>query len=765
MGKLSPVTDPAILCLFLSGAVMAGVGAWLGVCTAGLAGRGLLESTLGWLLLALAWVAGAGVILGLAGVLGAFGFFGLHASTLLLLLAWRRKQLSGDGRQWRAWLAGWWRLVAGGSVDGRIAAGLLCGMLLLAVLAIRAEPVVFDALTYRLSRIGQWLQDGRVAHFATDDPRLNYMPVVPDLVIAWLLGATRAGFHLAPLGQLAGGGLVLGATFGLARLAGLRRLGSWGAVALLLGMANVAVQFTTIHSDLFTAGVFAAAYFLWHRALLRGEGSWVAGIGVGLAWGSKGTLFYLAPGAALWVGWLAWRHRRDWRTLRSTAGAAVFAFVVFAAPGLWRNLETYGGWFGPREAVVLHHGGSLSPVQRLHKLWINLGTSAVQLLDPNSQPIWSQEACRALGRSLLPALPSEADRDVFAQYPRRAQVAMIMDLNEPDADVVNCGLLAVILFVGGMVAAFAGRSRAEGAAQILVWGSGVIAYVLTQHALVQWHQWAFRFAVLAAPWLAVVGAWGVNRLGRRGQIAVWVVAVFSAAQVFVNVQWQANQAAWQATVRPDRALSHFVFSRWREWAAGLDSPGNPLTVALPINAPLAAFYRQPSGQAVRLAPVPGDAVRTAEQFLQGKPGWIIVPAGRFMGFEGRVLGRVYCYFGQDGRSGYSLAAYRRLRPGEEPAPLLYRSLRTTRPDRITDDLLVRGWTGTVILRLHNPSAHPWTFTTRAEGDRQEGVLPGGATRDVAVRAPADSAAQVLVDFLTDEPAAAGSRAPVVTLAP
>ena len=765
MGRFSPVTELAVLCFFLSGALMLGSAAWLGVCAAGLAGRGLLESTLGWLLLALAWIAGAGVVLGFTGGLGRAGFFWLPAGGLVALLWWRQKKSSEDGRQWRAWLAGWGKLLGGGSVEGRVTAGLLLGLLLLAVLAAQAEPVVFDALTYRLSRIGQWLQDGRIAPFATDDPRLNYMPVVPDLVIAWLLGATSEGFHLAPLSQLVGGGLLLGATFGLARLAGLDRRLALGAVALVLGMANVAVQFTTIHSDLFTAGVFAASYVLWHRALLRGEGSWVAGIGIGLAFGSKGTMFYLAPGVALWVGWLAWQHRRDWRALRPTAGAAALAIIVFAGPVHARNLATYGGWFGPREAVVLHHGESLAPAQRWHKLGINLGTSAVQLLDPNSQPFWAQTACRALGRSLLPVLPGEADRDVFAQYPRRAQVEMIMDLREPDADLVSCGVLAVALFLGGMVAAMAGRTRTD-AQQILIWGAGTIAYVLTQHALVQWHQWAFRFMVLAAPWLAVVGAWGISRLGRRGQIAAWAVVVISAGQVFATVQGQANQAAWQACARPDRALSHFVYSRWREWAAGFDAPGVPLTVALPINAPLAAFYRQPAGQRVRLAPVPAATISTAEQFLSDKPGWAIVPAGRFMGREGRVQGRVFRYFGQDGRSLYSLAAYRRLQPGEVPAPLLYRALRTGQPARTTDDLFVRSWTGTVRLRLRHQSGPAWKFTILAPDERQEGVLAAGESREVTLRLPVDSAAQVLVDFFATGPAANGSgAAPNVELLP
>ncbi len=542
------MTDSSALCFFLIDAVMVGIAAWLGVCVGGLGRRGLIETSLGWLLLALAWIAGSGALLGMVGGLGRAGFFIMHAAGLAGLLIWRRN-LREAGRQWLDWLAAWGRLWRGGTPEGLLAAGLILMMLFLAVLAAQVEPIVFDALTYRLSRIGAWLQDGWIRHYSTDDPRLNYMPVAPDLVIAWLLGATNDGFYLAPLGQTAGGGLLLGATFGLARVAGLGRLNALGAVALMLGMANVAAQFTTIQSDLFTAGVFAASYLLWHRALQRGEGSWIAGVGVALAFGSKGTMFYLAPGAAVWVGWLVWQHRKSWQALGPTAAGLMLAALVLVAPGYWKNQTTYGSWFGPREAVVLHHGEFHSPAQYAGKLALNLRTSAVQLLEPNAQPFWLQDISRVAGEKLADRLSPEADPYVFIGQSRRAQLERVMQLKEPDADVVTCGLLSVILFFTGLVLAGVRRNRAAAAWQMLVWGAGVIGYLLVQHALVQWHHWAFRFMVLAAPWIGVVGAWGVSCLPRKLRVMAWAVLVMSAVEVFGFVQWRTSQAAWHPPSR------------------------------------------------------------------------------------------------------------------------------------------------------------------------------------------------------------------------
>lgn len=749
------MTTALPILIFLTDALLVAGAAWMAVGAARLNREGLVESSLGWLLLALAWVVASGVLLGLGGGLGRLGFVAAHAAGLAGLLAGRRAWRE-DGRQLRNWFGVWGRLFRGGTMEGGIVAGLILLLLFLVVLAAQAEPIVYDALTYRLSRIGAWLQDGVIRHYATDDPRLNYMPVAPDIVIAWLLGATNDGFYLAPLPQAAGGILLLGATFGLARAVGLTRLRALGAVALVLGMANVAVQFTTIQSDLFTAGVFAASYLLWHRAWLRGEGSWVAGVGVALAFGSKGTMFYLAPGAALWVGWLIWRHRENWRALRSTAAGLVVASLVLVAPGWWRNQITSGSWFGPREAVVLHHGDFHAPADYAKKLAWNLATSAVQALEPNAQPLWLQGFARAAGEKLAGKLPAVADPYVFIGQSRRAQLERVMRLTEPDADVVTCGLLGMLAFLGGLMLAFWRRRQAPGAAQILVWGGGVVVYLLVQHALVQWHHWAFRFMVLAAPWVAVVGAWGLGFLPRKLRVAAWALLLLSATDVFTAVQWRTNQAAWQAVTQPERSASHYYYRRWRVWAGQLDHPAEPLRLALPIDQALASFYRLKVPRLVLLERLTDVHAITAEAAVEGVPGWFVVPLDQFMGREGRVMGR----------TGYNIAAYRALQPGERPRPLLYRSELVEKNGRWGQELLLRTWSDVPVrLEFFNPGKTDCLIELHTPVAGLTEVVPAGAHVVLAVPVPADVLARVTVDFPSPGPEAKGSSPLLVRLVP
>lgn len=723
--------------VFVADAGLVAWAAWLCVCVAGLGRRGLIEASLGWLLLALAWIAGSGVLLGMVGGLGRSGFLFAHLAGLVVLRSQRSRwrEAAGQGCEW---LTAWKRLLAGGRPEGLIAVGLGLVFLTLAVLAAQAEPIIYDAFTYRLPRIGAWLQDGWIRHFSTDDPRLNYMPPAPDVVIAWLLGATTNGFYLSPLAQTAGGALLLGATFGLARTVGLTRLSALGAVALVLGMANVAAQFTTIQSDLFTAGVFAASYVLWHRALLRGEGSWVAGVGVALAFGSKGTMFYLAPGAAVWVGWHLWRHRHLWRALAPTAGGFFLATVIFILPGYWRNFATYGSMLGPHEAVVLHHGDSISPAQRAEKLTLNLCTSAVQMFEPNAQPFWLQDLSRTLGEKLASRLPKDPDPFMFLGLSRREQVEEVLHFPKPDADVVTGGLLATACFLGGLAAAVWRRGRNPHAVQVLVWGGGVLGYLLTQHALVQWHHWAFRFMVLAAPWIGVVGAWGIDCYAQRLRVALWTALVLSAGQVFAVVQWQTSQAAWQAVMQPERAAPYETYMRWRVWTGQLDQPAEPLRVAFPPNHPLASFYRLSPPRRVIIEPLSRLPAGTAEEALGSDAGWLVVPLEHFQGREGRVMGRTGLY---------DLAAYRRLRAGERPVPLLYSHRQSDRGAQWRRELRVRTWSDVPVrLELRNPGDTAWSFVVHTPTGEVSGRLAPGAQQQLDVPVPPDVLASIMIDY-------------------
>jgi hypothetical protein len=426
------------------------------------------------------------------------------------------------------------------------------------------------------------------------------------------------------------------------------------------------------------------------------------------------------------------------------------------APGYWRNQKAYGSPFGPRDAVVLHHGSFDSAGHHATKLISNLGSSGVQLFEPTSQPFWLQDWSQSAGFRLAARLPEQADPYVFLGRPRREQVEQVLRLTRPDADVITCGLLAAALFIGGMLLA-AVRPHRAGAAQIAVWGAGVAAYLLTQHALVQWHHWAFRFMVLAAPWAGVMGAWTLGALPRKLQVAAWAVVLVSSLQVFAMVQWQTGQSGWMAAMQPGRSASYFFFNHWRTWAGRLDDAREPLRLAFPINRAVAAFYRLDPARHVtmeRLSALKGD---TAEEATAMAPGWLVVPLDHFLGREGRVMGRV---------GPVDAIAFRQLRPGEQPRPLLYTNKLVEHGGGWRRELMMRTWPAVPVrLELFNPAPGEIRFTVRTPTGQLTDMLPAGARRTWEIPVPADVLSIVTVDFPKGEEPVQDGNVVMVQLVP
>jgi hypothetical protein len=282
--------------VFCADAIATLFAAWILACGAGHTRHGILEAVLAWLWSFVALVAAAGVILGEIGGFGPIGFLAVHGLTLVATILWRRKALRDDlslGRVGVQRAADAWHEM--GSIR-LVAAALAAALMALTWIAVLAEPVVYDTLTYHLPRIGHWLQDGRIQIINTADARLNFVAVLPDIVAAWLLGPTTKGFPLVVLPQAVGGVMTVAATIGLARHTGLSRGGALLAGASLLGMANVVGQFTAAQTDLFTTGVFTAAFYLWVCALRRGQTPLLGSLGAGLALGANHATQSNAPG-------------------------------------------------------------------------------------------------------------------------------------------------------------------------------------------------------------------------------------------------------------------------------------------------------------------------------------------------------------------------------------------------------------------------------------------------------------------------------------
>lgn len=718
-------------------ALMVGMAAWLVWRWIAPGAQGAVESMTGLILLAIALVVAGGVLLGHAGWLGrATWFLGNVVMAATLLLA-RRDHLRADIRSFGALM----RAGAGpfGALERSLLLLLSTLLMILAALAALAEPVVYDALAVRLPRIGYWLQTGGLGPIGASDPRLDYMPFGPDLMMAWFIAPFDQGWRPAALAQWTGGVLLLISTVGMARQLGLSRVAALGAAFFVAGMANVAPQFTSTHSDLFTAGVLAAGFFLWWRAVAREQGSIAAGIGVGLALGSKGTVFYLAPGLMLWIFFIGrWRSspRGMWR---QTILAACAAGAIYAVPNYYANWRSFGGVFGPADHVAQHHNGAF-----VDKLTANLPAALLQLADPSSQPWPLGEALRRPA-SWLAGKISDTEDLVWMGYRRRSTLGSIFARENPDADVTSFGLLPVLLALTAIPIAI--RSGGADSRLVVAILAGLAVAFLFFTGMQRWHPFGYRYMVLAAPWLAIIMAWALENYPPALRRSGWIICVGASLLVLVQQNLWPHQSGWRAVWHPGGSASYHHAQAWSAWAEGFEA-GSRLAVALPYNRPLAGFFRGPKAMDLHFKPVPDEA--TAEDAARRENGWLIVAATHYLGREGRVVTRTWLDNG-DETSPFSLAAYRVLQPGEISEVAVYRVKKDRRGDTRHWSLLIGNpTTASVRLDLANEGPQSVVVKVTTPLQRREIILSPSGEAGLLLELASGRVSELLIEHSQGE---------------
>jgi len=224
-----------------------------------------------------------------------------------------------------------------------------------AVIAIVAPPNGWDALSYHMSRVVYWMQNGSVAHFPTHNIRqVAFSPFaefcILHLQLIW--GGDRLA-NLVQCGAFAGS---LVAVSALVRRFGGEPAAAGAALVFAATLPMAILQASGTENDLVLAlwlliAVLAAEENLRTRTLTS---ALKLGAAVGLAALTKGTAYVL--GAPLLVGWAGLLLARRGSRLRGwglVAAAGVLALAL-NAPHYWRNVGVFGHPLGDRALTALH---------------------------------------------------------------------------------------------------------------------------------------------------------------------------------------------------------------------------------------------------------------------------------------------------------------------------------------------------------------------------------------------------------------------------
>jgi hypothetical protein len=324
-------------------------------------------------------------------------------------------------------------------------------------------PTNYDALTYRLPRMLNWLSTRGWTWIFTNNDRMNYSGTGWEWMAMPLLAlqSDRALFLINAVGFL----LMPGLIFSMFRQAGVTRRAAWAWMWILPTAFGYALQAGSIGNDL-PGAVFcliSVHYGLRARHSGRVEDIWLAGLAAAIMTGIKSSNLPLLLPCLVAAGPALTHLRRRWAT---GILMAVIALVISAIPTAALNQKYTGSWTGDP--------ANLSQIQIQDPVAAFLGNSLLvgqQLLMPPFLP-GAHPADARLNR----LLPDAWKRELEKGFPRYS----LIHLNElPQEEAASLGIGITLLLLAAVVAPWcqAGKNQPAGTRRWKFSSVGLAAWV------------------------------------------------------------------------------------------------------------------------------------------------------------------------------------------------------------------------------------------------------------------------------------------------
>jgi 4-amino-4-deoxy-L-arabinose transferase-like glycosyltransferase len=364
-----------------------------------------------------------------------------------------------------------------------------------AVLVVSTPPNNYDSLTYHLTRVVAWLQQGHVGYFDAATARANAFPPNAELGILYTV-ALLGRDTLAALPQLLAEVAVLVCVYGAGRRLGFGRPSATFAALLTATLSEFALESVTTQNDLVVAAfVIAAVYFVLGRE--RGELP-LAALAVALAVGTKVTAFFALPLLVVAAALLLPRRRAV-----ELAVWSAIAFFGFGAFSYVENTIHTGHPLGVvpeadpyRPEVTV--GGTASTAARVY--WRFVDFTGLQPPEGLLQGL-TNTGSGIFAAAHIPANPPRATATRFSFRPS-------VEASEDTSYFGVLGFLLVVPVSAAFVLAWLFRrtSRARG-----LLAAALPLFVLVLSLAQTYDQWLGRFMLIPVALVMPLAAWLYER--------------------------------------------------------------------------------------------------------------------------------------------------------------------------------------------------------------------------------------------------------------
>lgn len=337
--------------------------------------------------------------------------------------------------------------------------GVAIGVGICAFLAYWVPPNNNDSVSTHTVRILYWLQNGNYKAWIT--PRIWQViyPVNAQLVIFWT-ALFSSGEHWMAFVQFTGGLVAALCVTGLAReMFPRQKVGVVFSGLIFLTFPIVTLQMTTTQNDLITAALFGLSFYFFVYAVQHDDLTHLilSGLSVGIALGTKQTVFFLMPGWALvcLLLWLVYK-KISFKRLVIWAGTILIAFSFLGSQIYLMNYREYGNIMGPQDVVEQATSATASASDGFTQIKLNINRFLYQFADPSGLPSpfcrWGVEARAFIGDALYGVLnlPLESEQSTTPPHRFYYDQAPLLQEDEAWYGWVGFFILVPTLLVGAI---------------------------------------------------------------------------------------------------------------------------------------------------------------------------------------------------------------------------------------------------------------------------------------------------------------------------